>query len=65
MAYVSDDDLPAGHDWTIVRTRTETFLFVKATEVSAELLTRIWRRWQRLDGSGERRECFPPPGVVR
>lgn len=64
VVYVDDGDLPTSHDWAIVRTPSETFLFLRRDAVSEGLLSRIWRSWQRLDGSRERREGLTSAGVV-
>lgn len=65
VVYVGDDDLPANQEWAIVETGAETFLFIKESEVSSELLTRIWRSWQCMDGSGEGRERVAAARVLR
>lgn len=65
VVYVEDADLPASQDWAIVRTPSETFLFVREAAISEALLSRIWRCWQGLDGGGVVRQSFTPAGVVR
>lgn len=64
VVFVGDDDLPTTQDWAIVRTRNETYLFIKESRVTAAVLTRVWGCWQRVDGSGERRERLASSGVV-
>lgn len=64
VVYVTDQDLPANQQWAIVRTSTEVFLFMKESAVSADLLTHIWRSWQRMDGSSELRNRLATPRVL-
>jgi hypothetical protein len=48
VAFVDDDQLPAGSDWVIVRTHggRRRYFFVKRSKVCPELLAEAWRIWE-------------------
>lgn len=62
VVFVGDDDMPAGHNYVLVRTKGMFIAFIRRSRVTAEVLSSCWRAFaSEFSGGGPMVPLVPVP----
>lgn len=53
VRFTDDSGLPAGTDWVIAQRGGVSYLFVKESRLSPELLAEAWEAWEGREEAGD------------